>query len=194
MKIELSKKLTNKYQGLQVGILQADIHNSDSNSVIKLLNDMQTFVSLENDNEARLVIPGKIANFFKYNKIKTNVEKLIKKSGNIKSKNKIVDFVNFLILKHTIPISVYDQDKLSGVIKVKDDGIYDGKEQIAVGFDLSQKNKPTKKTKKVLLLLFSLNKNDLNLILKEAKDSINVFFKTDSEVRITNHKKPSINI
>lgn len=183
MKIHLDKKVTKKFNDLEIAILIIkDLNNFGKNSKLKnIIKIMTNFVKKTYTVTPIKVYPNIISWNEAYNKEKppkyhTSVEALIDSILNKKEfpyNNKLVDIYNFVSLKHMIPIGGSDLDKIEKDISVR---LATGKETIKPPKKKTENCKIGeliyKDSKKVLARRFQYSENQESVITEETTNAI----------------------
>ena len=130
MKLTIEKEVSDKFPGLNVGIVVAkDIDNKGASKELdKLLKETENLIRLNfvptDLAKHPLISPWRSAysDFgAKPSKYNSSVEALMKrvlKGNSVPRINKLVDLYNYLSLKHLIPMGADDTDKVEGDIKL----------------------------------------------------------------------------
>jgi lysyl-tRNA synthetase class 2 len=130
MKIKISEKIFEKFNGLHVGVIiisQAD-NNGNCQEILSDIKLQETEIKSKYNAESLCSLPkidawrkayaGFGAKPKEHRSSVENLYRMILKGGEIRHINKLVDIYNYISLKHMLPVGGEDLDKIHGDIEL----------------------------------------------------------------------------
>lgn len=242
MIFKVFNEIFEKYEGLKIGVIVVkDIHNEGSdNKIHHLLYEIENLIRLEFTPEeltkielikekkakARLISAWRAAyeDFgakpIHYKTSFENLMNVVLSGENIPKSNKLVDCCNYLALKHFIPISCTDLNKIDGDLFLgfaageewfklaknkkehpeEKEVIYSDSSKVLFrrwNWKQSQDGIVGKNTKNAIIFIDALppvTTEQLKPIMKEAKELVEMFCKGKVSCYVVDEKNPQIEV